>query len=132
MRRYKSALWLILILVVALATALTMAESDVGYETISPAIAQERLQKDPTIALVDVRTPEEFQDSHIPGAVLLPLQVLAEQAENVLPDKDQTIFIYCRSGSRSIHAAGILVSLGYTAVYDLGGIIDWPYPVTEQ
>lgn len=98
------------------------------YKTISPAEAKELLGDDGAI-LVDVRTQEEYDEGYIPGAVLLPLDDITQKAQSVLPDKDATIIIYCRSGRRSALAADELLNMGYKTVYDLGGIIDWPYEV---
>ncbi|MHC1734459.1 MAG: rhodanese-like domain-containing protein [Erysipelotrichaceae bacterium] len=77
--------------------------------------------------LLDVRTPEEFNDERIPGAINLPLDEIGESTLALLKDLDQEIYVYCRSGNRSAQAATKLVGLGYTKVYDFGGIIDWPY-----
>ena len=77
--------------------------------------------------LLDVRTEAEFETSHIPGAVLIPHTELAEWAPVAFLNQDVRIFVYCQSGRRSAEAASVLLSLGYTNVYDLGGIADWPY-----
>ena len=77
--------------------------------------------------LLDVRTDEEFKESRIDGAILIPDYELASRAETELPNKDMFIFIYCRSGRRSANAAQELIAMGYTNVYDFGGIIDWHY-----
>lgn len=77
--------------------------------------------------LLDVRSPEEFAEQHIAGALLIPDYEIATRAQAELPDLDALILIYCRSGRRSALAAAALVELGYTNVYDFGGIIDWPY-----
>ncbi len=79
--------------------------------------------------ILDVRTQEEYDEGHIPGAILIPNTELEERAEENLPDKDQLILVYCRSGRRSKMAAEILVELGYTNIREFGGIIDWPYEV---
>ena len=79
--------------------------------------------------ILDVRTQEEFDQGHIPGAILIPDTEVAERAEEVLTDKDQLILVYCRSGRRSKLAAEALVELGYTNIKEFGGIIDWPYEV---
>lgn len=75
--------------------------------------------------LIDVRTKEEFDDGHIKGAELMPLDELESLAKDKLTDLDQTIILYCRSGNRSGQASELLKNLGYTKIYDLGGIIDW-------
>ena len=79
--------------------------------------------------ILDVREQYEYDESHIPGAVLLPLGQVEEKAQEVLPDKEQLILVYCRSGRRSKQAAEALVQLGYTNIKEFGGIIDWPYEV---
>ena len=89
--------------------------------------AKKRLDSGESIILLDVRTEEEYREKHIPASLLLPLSDLDDKAESEIPDKDATLFVYCRSGNRSATASKILVNLGYTKVYDLGGIIDWPY-----
>ena len=75
---------------------------------------------------VDVREPDEFAVGHIPGAKLLPLSQVLSRAAEVLPDKDAMWLIYCRTGRRSADAVQKLDSLGYTNLYDLGGILSWP------
>jgi len=77
--------------------------------------------------LIDVRTAEEFSTGHIPGALLIPDYEIEEKAPEQIPDKNDTIIVYCRSGRRSAGAAKMLTILGYNKVYDMGGIIDWPY-----
>jgi rhodanese-related sulfurtransferase len=82
--------------------------------------------------LLDVRTPEEFAAGHIEGALLIPDNEIASRAAAELPDKDARILLYCRTGIRAAGAANALISMGYTGVYDMGGIVDWPYgTVTE-
>lgn len=87
--------------------------------------------EDSTYVLLDVRTEQEFKEKRIPGSVLIPDYELAQRAQAELPDKRQVIFVYCRSGRRSEAAAKELVAMGYNHVYDVGGIIDWPYETTQ-
>ena len=82
--------------------------------------------------ILDVRTPEEFAEGHIPGAILIPDYEIAEKASNILTDKDALILVYCRSGRRSKNAANQLVDMGYTNIKEFGGIIDWPYETTKE
>ncbi len=83
--------------------------------------------------LVDVRTPEEYEEEHIEGALLIPDYEIENLAESKLPDKDEKILVYCRSGSRSKAAAKKMIEMGYTDVHDLGGIMNWTYEtVTEE
>ena len=79
--------------------------------------------------ILDVRTQEEYDQGHIPGAIVISHEEIEEKAEDVLTDKDQLILVYCRSGRRSKIAAEALVDLGYTNIKEFGGIIDWPYEV---
>ena len=79
--------------------------------------------------ILDVRTQEEYDEGHIPGATHISHEEITEKAEKVLTDKDQLILVYCRSGRRSKIAAEALVELGYTNIKEFGGIIDWPYEV---
>lgn len=79
------------------------------------------------VTVVDVRTAEEYAEKHIPGAVLVPLQSIADKIPEALPYKDATLLIHCHSGIRSKKAADQLIQLGYTNLYDFGGILDWIY-----
>ena len=78
---------------------------------------------------VDVREPDEFAIGHIPGAKLLPLGEVVSRAGEVMPDKEAAWLIYCRTGRRSADAVQKLEKLGYTNLYDLGGILSWPYEI---
>lgn len=81
--------------------------------------------------LLDVRTPDEFAAVHIPGATVIPVQVLSERLGEVPAEKP--IYVYCRSGRRSLRAANILAQHGFNPIYNLhGGILGWPYQKTEQ
>ena len=96
------------------------------YHKISPREAKERMEAGGA-TVVDVRTAEEYGESHIPGAVLVPLDTIGSQRSAALPDTGAELLVYCRSGVRSRAAAEQLAALGYQQVYDFGGIIDWPY-----
>jgi len=89
--------------------------------------AKGRIDSEEGIIIVDVRTQAEYDDAHIPGAILLPVDAIPADAESVIPDKEAVYFIYCRSGNRSATAAALLAEMGYQNIYDFGGIIDWPY-----
>jgi methionine-S-sulfoxide reductase len=101
------------------------------YRVIKPADAKAAIDAGLKPIIVDVREPSEFSAGHIPGAINLPLGSLVQLAKNQLPDKDALIYLYCRSGSRSQSGAQQLVREGYTRLYDLGGIINWPYDVVK-
>ena len=95
------------------------------FESISPKQAYELLQKDPSITLLDVRTPEEYAPEHIAGATLIPVQVLGENLSKLENVKDKKIIVYCHSGSRSVAASRILIQNGFTPVNVTGGISAW-------
>ena len=97
------------------------------YLNITAQQAKEIMDSQEGYIILDTRTKEEYDESHIPGAILIPHDEILDKAETVLPDKDQLILVYCRSGRRSKLAAEDLVKLGYTNIREFGGIIDWPY-----
>jgi rhodanese-related sulfurtransferase len=101
------------------------------YHKLLPEEAKTRIDSGDPVVIVDVRTAAEFAESRIPGAINVPNAEILDQMPEALPDKDAELLIYCRSGRRSSDAAHKLVAMGYTRVYDFGGIIDWPYE-TEQ
>lgn len=99
------------------------------YMNITAEEAKEIMESQEGYIILDVRTQEEYNESHIPGAILIPDYEIKDRAEELLPNKDQLILVYCRSGRRSKLAAKALVELGYTNIREFGGIIDWPYEV---
>ena len=103
-----------------------------SYDQISGAEAKALMDSESGYIIIDARTQEEYDQGHIPGAILIPEYEIADRAEKELPDKDQLILVYCRSGRRSKIAAEELVKLGYTNVKEFGGIIDWEYEIVKQ
>ena len=101
------------------------------YENITAEAAKEIMDTETGYVILDVRTAEEFAEGHIKGAILIPNDEITEKAESILTDKDQKILVYCRSGRRSKLAAEDLLALGYTNVWEFGGIIDWPYEIEK-
>ena len=101
------------------------------YEQISGAEAKALMDSESGYIIIDARTQEEYDQGHIPGAILIPEYEIADRAEKELPDKNQLILVYCRSGRRSKIAAEELVKLGYTNVKEFGGIIDWEYETVK-
>jgi len=97
------------------------------YNRITAAEAYEKMKSGSDIIILDVRTAEEFAAGKIPGAILLPDFLVRERAEEALPNKNSEILVYCRSGVRSREASYDLADMGYTKVYDFGGINAWPY-----
>ena len=97
------------------------------YQSLDQSSAKENLNSNKDIVLVDVRTPEEFEEQRIANSILIPDYDIAKLAPRLLPDQEAIIYVYCRSGRRSKAAATTLVDMGYTHVYDIGGIVDWKY-----
>ena len=101
--------------------------ADGTYRQISQEEAKTMMDTQDVIIL-DVREQEEYDSGHIPGAVLLPVGTISEKtAAAVIPEKDSVVLVYCRSGNRSKTASAALAELGYTGVYEFGGINTWPY-----
>lgn len=96
-----------------------------NFESISPAQAQEMIQKGEKVTLLDVRTPDEFTKEHIEGAILIPLQTLSNNLALIANVKNQKILVYCHSGNRSIAASRLLVENGFTPLNIKGGITEW-------
>ncbi len=96
------------------------------YRKISAAEAKKKMDAG-GVTVVDVRTPAEYAEKHIPDAVLIPNETIGTRRPEQLPDTDAVILVYCRTGRRSRDAAQKLVKLGYRNVYDFGGIMEWPY-----
>ena len=101
------------------------------YEQISGAEAKALMDSESGYIIIDARTQSEYDEGHIPGAILIPYDEIADRAEKELPDKNQLILVYCRSGRRSKIAAEELVKLGYTNVKEFGGIIEWEYETVK-
>ena len=104
-------------------------EQEAAYMNITAEQAKNIMDSQEGYVILDTRTQEEYEESHIPGAILIPHDQILEKAESVLIDKNQLILVYCRSGRRSKLASEDLVKLGYTNIKEFGGIIDWPYEV---
>ena len=96
-----------------------------SYTQISQDKAKKMMEQDDGHVIVDVRRPDEFAAGHIPGAICIPNESIGADQPKELPDLDQVILVYCRSGNRSKQASQKLFDMGYTNVYEFGGIIDW-------
>ena len=96
-----------------------------SYRQISMDEAVTMMAEESGYIILDVRTPEEFAEKHIPNAINVPNETIGTDEISQLPDKNQLIMVYCRSGRRSKEAAEKLVKLGYTNIVEFGGIIDW-------
>ena len=122
------------LLAVMLLTACGQAKEndwEAAYMNITAEEAKAIMDSEDGYIILDARTQEEYDQGHIPGAVVISHEEIAEKAEDVLRDKEQLILVYCRSGRRSKIAAEALVELGYTNIKEFGGIIDWPYEVEK-
>ena len=120
-------LFLLLLLLTGCGGTASNASSENDYQQISQEEAKEMMDTQDVIIL-DVREQDEYDSGHIPGAVLLPVGSIDETtAAEVIPDKDSTVLVYCRSGNRSKTASSALAELGYTNIYEFGGISTWPY-----
>ena len=105
--------------------------AETGYRQISQEEAKEMMDTQDAL-IMDVREQDEYDSGHIPGAVLLPVGAITEDsAAEIIPEKDTTVLVYCRSGNRSKTAAQALAELGYTDVCEFGGISTWPYEVEK-
>ncbi|MGI5986388.1 MAG: rhodanese-like domain-containing protein [Clostridiales bacterium] len=102
-----------------------------SYTKITAAEAKAMMDEQKDCVILDVRTQAEYDEGHIEEAVLIPDTEINDRAESELPDKETVILLYCRSGRRSKLAAQALADMGYTNVYEFGGIIDWPYEVVQ-
>lgn len=123
-------IWILLVLILLTACGQDKGnDQEAAYVNITAQEAKKIMDSQEGYILLDVRTQEEYDQGHIPGAIVVPDTEIEARAEEVLPDKDQLILVYCRSGRRSKNAAQILVELGYTNIKEFGGIIDWPYEV---
>jgi len=99
---------------------------------LSQKQAHEELTNDKSIKLIDVRTRDEFRDGHIAGAINLPLDTLTERLEKSLPDKDAKIFVVCLSGSRASNAVSYMKRVGYTNVFNIGGVSTWSFGLVRK
>lgn len=122
----KIILLLMMVLLTACATGKANTQEAV-YMNITAQEAKQIMDREEGYIILDVRTQEEYDQGHIPGAIVIPNTEIEARAEAELTDKNQLILVYCRSGRRSKLAAEILVDLGYTNIKEFGGIIDWPY-----
>ena len=108
-----------------------ITSSGAEYKRITAQEAKVRIDSGDKIIILDVRTEEEYNTGHIPNAILIPNETITDRMPDLLPDHDAEILIYCRSGNRSAQAVRKLIQIGYTNVYDFGGINSWPYDIVK-
>ena len=124
----KQILLLLVILLALGGCGQASEESGAGYQQITAEEAKQMIDEMDDELILDVREQEEYDEKHISDAVLFPVGMIdSETAEGIIPEKDTTVLVYCRSGNRSKTASQKLAELGYTQVYEFGGIKDWPY-----
>lgn len=102
-----------------------------GAQKISAKEVHQKITSKESYYLIDVRTPQEYEQGHIPTALSIPNYEIKASAPSRIPEKDSFIIVYCRSGARSANAARTLISLGYTNVHDMGGITSWPFEIEQ-
>lgn len=134
MKRKNFTAWaLLLFLIVSLAGCSSREDDDkntVSYQQITAEEAKSMMDEQPDAVILDVREQDEYDAGHIPGAVLLPVGTINEEtAASAIPETDTVVLVYCRSGNRSKTASQALADLGYSRIYEFGGIKDWPYEV---
>ena len=99
---------------------------DSTYRQINAEEAAAMMEEESSYIILDVRTAQEYSEKHIPGAINIPNETIGTEDIPELPDKEQLILVYCRSGNRSKQASEKMAEIGYSNVYEFGGIIDWP------
>ena len=122
--------FLLLVIAALLFTACT--SSPATYREISMDEAISMMETESNYIILDVRTLEEFDAGHIPGAICIPNETITTHKPDSLPDTNQLILVYCRSGNRSKQASRKLADLGYTNIVEFGGIRDWPGEITKD
>lgn len=132
MKRIVLAVSMILCILVSGCTQKTSDAADSqGYTVIEAQEAKKMIDAGDVI-IVDVRTDAEYAEKHIPDAINIPVESITAEKPDQLPDLDQTILVYCRTGIRAAAASKKLAEIGYTKIYDMGGIVDWPYDTVTK
>lgn len=132
MKRKNLFVLIVILIIATLGACSAKKDTATGYTKITAEEAKEMIDNNSSIIILDVRTAEEYNTGHIEGALLIPNTEINAKAEEILTDKAATILVYCRSGRRSAFAASDLVELGYSNVYDFGGIGDWKYDIVTD
>lgn len=128
----KIAIPVLLVLALVLTGVTNFAPKTTGYRQVTTEEAVNIMQTEENYVILDVRTAQEFASGHIPGAVLLPNETIGTEDIPLLPDKDQLILVYCRSGNRFKQAAEKLAQLGYTNIVEFGGINSWTGEIVTE
>lgn len=114
----------------AMLVGCSSSDKQENYHKISASEAKDMMDNQ-EVMIVDVRGEEEYASGHIDGAIVIPNETIRDTEPKQLDNKEATILVYCHSGNRSRQAAKKLVKMGYTNIYDFGGIIDWPYEIIK-
>ena len=120
------------ILTVLLGLSLFGCSSKANYHQIDGQSALDMMNNEADYIIIDVRTESEYQQGHIKNAINIPNESIDESVSEILKDKDQLLLVYCRSGNRSKQASEKLAKLGYSNVYEFGGISDFPGEIVNQ
>ena len=123
---------LIMLFVLSGCSSVKEEQNKAGYKQISQEEAKEMMGRDDGHVIVDVRRQDEYDAGHIPGAILIPNESIGHGAPEALPDYDQIILIYCRSGNCSKQASEKLAAMGYTNIYEFGGINTWTGEIVTE
>ena len=127
----KRILLITIILIVLVACAKKDEDEEITYKSVSMEEGIKLMSTLDAFMLLDVRTAEEYAQGHIPAAMNYPNEDIGDQELSILPDKEISILVYCRSGRRSKEAASKLAKLGYKNIIEIGGIIDYPYELQK-
>ena len=127
----RLAIVFFVIIVLLSGCAQPSGSSTASYKQITQEEAKEMMTKNDGHIIVDVRRQDEYDEGHIPGAVLIPNESITDKQPDELPDLNQIILVYCRSGRRSKEASQKLADIGYTNVYEFGGINTWTGEIVE-
>ncbi|PRR82640.1 rhodanese-like domain-containing protein [Clostridium vincentii] len=132
----KRAILLIMVLIgmlslISCGKSEVVTTEKVTVTKISSEDAKKIMDEDKNIVILDVRTEDEYNSGHIENSILISVDDLEDNAEEILKDKDQKILVYCRTGNRSNTAGKTLNEMGYTNVYDFGGINSWKYELVK-
>ena len=128
----KRTICMLLLLTLVLSGCAARRSGEQSYRQITMQEAVDMMEREENYIILDVRTEQEYQSGHIPGAILLPNESIGAEQPSQLPDRDQLILVYCRSGNRSKQASDKLARLGYTNIVEFGGINSWPGEVVTD
>ncbi len=127
---FKKIIYIVISLFIMFGFILT--STVMAYKNISPSEVQDLISTATPMIIIDVRTPQEYSQGRITTSINIPLNILKSEVQNKNIPKTTKIIVYCQRGTRSLEAAKILDALGYTDVYNLGGIESWPYEIVKR